>query len=103
MGSFPKNYFSISDHVSKIADQFRDKFDKPCYIIGNGPSSRDASLSEAEAAEGTIFRANWFFLEDEKRFGRRVDGFFSSIDNKGLREAVEDIQALNKYDIKAFF
>lgn len=43
------------------------------------------------------------FLEEEKRYGDRVDGFFWSVDNAGLRENLQNIQRLDRYKINAFF
>ena len=103
MASFPKNYTSVPSHVQQIIDLFKDRIDRPCYIAGNGPSVAEVSLSEDEIENGTVFRANWFFLEEEKRFGDRVDGFFWSVENKGLRNAIQEIQAKDQYVIKAFF
>lgn len=103
MASFPKTYASLSTHFEAVQDLFRGRLDKPCYIVGNGPSVSEVFLSDEEISEGTVFRANWFFLEEQKRFGDRVDGFFWSVENKGLRTAVKDVQAQDQYTIKAFF
>ncbi|WP_105385826.1 alpha-2,3-sialyltransferase [Neorhizobium alkalisoli] len=103
MASFPKNYTSLPSQIETVFELFKDRLDKPCYIAGNGPSVNEVSLSDDEIADGTVFRANWFFLEEEKRFGDRVDGFFWSVENKGLRNAIQEIQARDQYTIKAFF
>src|SRR3546814_3657726 len=93
MAAFPKNYLSVPKHARKVIEFFAGRLDAPCYIVGNGPSVSEVCLSDIELQNSTVFRANWFFLEEEKRFGDRVDGFFWSVENKGLREAIEDIQA----------
>ena len=103
MAAFPKNYLSIQNHIQKIFKLFQDRLNSRCFIVGNGPSVSEVSLSEEDLADAVIFRANWFFLEDTPRFGRSVDGFFWSVDNAGLRAALADIQAKNEYQIKAFF
>src|SRR3546814_414346 len=96
MAAFPKNYLSVPKHARKVIEFFAGRLDAPCYIVGNGPSVSEVCLSDIELQNSTVFRANWFFLEEEKRFGDRVDGFFWSVENKGLREAIEDIQARNE-------
>src|SRR3546814_16390963 len=103
MAAFPKNYLSVPKHARKVIEFFAGRLDAPCYIVGNGPSVSEVCLSYIELQNSTVFRANWFFLEEEKRFGDRVDGFFWSVENKGLREAIEDIQARNEYTINDFF
>ncbi len=101
--AFPRTYLSVDSQVGAIRDHFGDRISRPCYIVGNGPSAAEASLSPQEAEEAVIFRANWFFLEEEQGFGDRVDGFFWSVDNKGLRQNLKEVQKLDRYRIGAFF
>ncbi|ANK75770.1 hypothetical protein FA04_24170 (plasmid) [Ensifer adhaerens] len=101
--AFPKNSQSVPNELERIRRYFSDRLHQDCYIVGNGPSSSEVRLSEEEAANSAIFRANWFFLEEEKRYGDRVDGFFWSVDNAGLRENLQNIQRLDRYKINAFF
>lgn len=103
MASFPRNHLSLQDHLHSIKSFFGDRLNLPCYIVGNGPSCVDARLSDDEISNSVIFRANWFFLEEEKRYGNRVDGFFWSVSNKGLKEALVKNQTEGSYDIRAFF
>lgn len=101
--AFPRTYLSATSHVDAIREHFGDRISKPCYIVGNGPSVADVRLSPQEIENSVIFRANWFFLEEERRFGDRVDGFFWSVDNKGLRQNLKEIQKIDQYRIGAFF
>jgi hypothetical protein len=103
MPAFPKNALCISDEVERIKNHFGDRLNSECYVVGNGPSCAEVRLSPEEISHSVIFRANWFFLEEEKRFGERVDGFFWSVDNQGLREQLQEIQRRNEYSIDAFF
>ncbi len=101
--AFPKNYVSVQDEIRRIRSHFGSKLDGPCFIVGNGPSSCEPKISKEELKTATIFRANWFFLETEKTYGNRVDGFFWSVDNKGLRESISEVQRLGQYQIGSFF
>ncbi|MEY9536383.1 alpha-2,3-sialyltransferase [Sinorhizobium fredii] len=101
--AFPKNSISVPNETKRIVDHFGERINWPCYIVGNGPSAAEVRLSEEEAATSVVFRANWFHLENEQRFGSKVDGFFWSVDNPGLRDAVKEVQLTNKYQISAFF
>jgi hypothetical protein len=101
--SFPKNSLSVPNEIERIQRHFEGRLHQDCYIVGNGPSSAEVRLSEEQAANSVIFRANWFFLETEKFYGDRVDGFFWSVDNAGLRDNLKEIQKLDQYKIEAFF
>lgn len=101
--SFPKNSLSVPNEICRIRQHFSGRLDHDCYIVGNGPSSSDVRLTKDQCERSVIFRANWFFLEQENFYGDRVDGFFWSVDNAGLRDNLVDIQRLDKYNISAFF
>lgn len=101
--SFPKNSLSVPNEIERIQRRFEGRLHQDCYIVGNGPSSAEVRLSEEQVANSVIFRANWFFLEQEKLYGDRVDGFFWSVDNAGLRDNLKEIQRLDQYKIDAFF
>ncbi|MDW9551603.1 alpha-2,3-sialyltransferase [Sinorhizobium meliloti] len=101
--SFPKNSLSVPNEIERIKRHFEGRTDQDCYIVGNGPSSAEVRLSDEQLANSVIFRANWFFLETEKFYGNRVDGFFWSVDNAGLRDNLKEIQRLDEYKIDAFF
>ncbi|MCZ4093040.1 alpha-2,3-sialyltransferase [Sinorhizobium psoraleae] len=101
--SFPKNSLSVPSEIERIKRHFEGRLHQDCYIVGNGPSSAEVRLSEEQVANSVIFRANWFFLEKEKFYGDRVDGFFWSVDNAGLRDNLKEIQRLDQYKIDAFF
>jgi len=103
MPSFPKNSLSVPNEIERVKQHFADKLDFPCYVVGNGPSATEVLLSADEIENSVIFRANWFFLEEMKNYGSRVDGFFWSVENKGLRENVDKQQRLDRYTINAFF
>lgn len=101
--SFPKNSLSVPNEIERIRRHFEGRTHHDCYIVGNGPSSAEVRLSDEQVANSVIFRANWFFLEQEKLYGGRVDGFFWSVDNAGLRDNLKEIQKLDQYKIDAFF
>lgn len=103
MPAFPKNSLSVHHEVERIRKHLGDKLNRPCLVVGNGPSCAEVRLTSEEKESFVIFRANWFFLEEEKRFGERVDGFFWSVDNAGLRDRIQEIQRLDQYSIEAFF
>lgn len=101
--SFPKNSLEVSNEIHRIRRQFEGRLNQDCYVVGNGPSSSEVRLNDEQKASSVIFRANWFFLEEEKLYGARVDGFFWSVDNAGLRDNLKELQRLDKYSIDAFF
>lgn len=101
--SFPKNYTSTLNEIERIKAHFDKRITQPCYVVGNGPSSAQVRLTTDEISTSVIFRANWFFLEKEKNYGERVDGFFWSVDNEGLRNKLAEVQIESKYNIGAFF
>lgn len=103
MVSFPKNSLSVPNEIERILRHFQGRLHEDCYIIGNGQSSAEVRLSDEQIQESVIFRTNWFFLEAEQFYGNRVDGFFWSVDNKGLRDNLSEIQRLDRYQIGAFF
>ena len=103
MPSFPKSFLSIEDELERIRSFYKSDFEKPCLIVGNGPSSVSPSLSQEDIARHFRIRMNWFFVEKKKIYGTGVDAFFWSVDNKGLREALELNDKLGEYDIRAFF
>lgn len=103
MPAFPKNTLSVHQEIERIRNHLGDKLSRPCLIVGNGPSCSEVQLTPEEIGNFIIFRANWFFLEEEKRFGTRVDGFFWSVDNTGLRDRIQEVQRLDQYRIDAFF
>ena len=76
--------------------------DRPCVIIGNGPSAAGhgvASLPDAPV----IFRMNWFFLEPQPAFGAVVHGHFRSIYNPALEAGLDHPRRSGAYDIRTFF
>ncbi|WP_298817921.1 alpha-2,3-sialyltransferase [uncultured Roseibium sp.] len=101
--AFPKNYTNVQVEIERIKTHFGERLEKPCLIVGNGPSSRQPMLSEKEIEEYVIFRMNWFFLEKEKNYGSRVDGFFWSVDNAGLRAKLAEVTRHGSYKIGAYF
>lgn len=103
MASFPKNYISVPEHAQRVLELFSESLDRPCYVVGNGPSVNEVSLSEEECAESIVFRLGAFFSEEKKRFGNRIDGFFWSVEDSDLRNAIHDVQTRADYTIGAFF
>lgn len=101
--AFRKVSASVEDEVAAIRAHFGERLDLPCLIVANGPSNVEARLTAEEIEGSVIFRANSFFLEDEPRYGVRVDGFFHSIDVKELRRSLDEVQKLGRYRIGAFF
>ncbi len=99
----PRNSQDTSLSLEVIRSLFANRLDCPCLIVGNGPSANAVSISSEELEACVIFRMNWFFLEQEARFGSRVDGFFCSIQNDGLEERLEEIVRQGDYTIRAFF
>jgi len=100
---FPRNYTNLNNEIERIKELFADRLDRPCLIVGNGPSATEPALTPEEIEQCVVFRANWFFLEDSPRYGRRVDGFFSSVENKGLIKHLEEIARNGTYSIAAYF
>lgn len=100
---FPRNYVDIISMVQKIKSLYEDSLDKPCLIVGNGPSCQEPYLNSAEIEQSVIFRMNWFFLEEEKTYSSRVDGFFCGVENKGLIKGLRQTVTENNYHISAFF
>ena len=103
MPAFPKSFISIDDEVARIRRHFGADLERPCLIVGNGPSAQDPNLSREEIDAHVLIRMNWFFLEDRMTYGNRVDAFLSSVDNRGLREALELNAQSGRYDIRARF
>ncbi|MEM9783123.1 MAG: alpha-2,3-sialyltransferase [Pseudomonadota bacterium] len=100
---FPKTYIEIENELSRIRQALHCDGARPCLIVGNGPSAALPDLSETDLERTTILRANWFFLEEQPTYGRRVDGFFWSVDEKALRRRVATIARHGDYDIRAYF
>ncbi len=98
----PKTYKSVSEHNEAIRTHFRDRLDKPVVIVGNGPSNV-APFSDSFPKDPVIFRMNWFFLEEEPTYGRRVDGYFWSIDTPALQHELGKRHRSKEYDFGAFF
>lgn len=99
---FPNN--SLSSDAQVLAVKKFLGFDKEnCIVVGNGPTAPHSGISSSEIESSHIFRANWFFLEKEQYFGKKVDAFFWSVDNKNLRESLSAIVIQNSYTIRSFF
>lgn len=103
MPAFPKSFLSIDDEIERIRAHYQADLQKDCLIIGNGPSAMSPSLTKAEAETHFRIRMNWFFLENEMTYGDQVDAFFWSVDNRGLRNALEMNDAINRYKIRGLF
>jgi lipopolysaccharide biosynthesis glycosyltransferase len=100
--AFPKNASQPDNYLRKIKVHLGLKKDS-CIVVGNGPSAPFSGIAKELIESSHIFRANWFFLEENKYFGEVVDGFFWSVDNKKLRESLRDIVLSNSYRIRSFF
>lgn len=103
MPAFPKSFLSIDNEIERIRSHYQADLQKDCLIIGNGPSAMSPSLTTAEAKTHFLIRMNWFFLENEMTYGDQVDAFFWSVDNRGLRNALELNDAINRYKISGVF
>lgn len=100
MKSRQQSHLNTRPQEEEIAAYFSGKLDRPCYIIGNGPSA-DIEIDLPENA--LVFRMNWFFLENHKRFGRRVDGYFFSAQDDLLMQELERVVVSKDYEISKIF
>lgn len=100
--SLPKLYADTRRHNEAVRALFEADLDRPVLIVGNGPSAA-APDREHLRDDSLVFRMNWFFLEDQPRYGRRVDAFFWSIDTPALHDELAAVVARGDYDIRAFF
>jgi lipopolysaccharide biosynthesis glycosyltransferase len=100
--AFPNNSLSSDAHILK-AKKILGIEKESCIVVGNGPSAPYSGISEREIKSSHIFRANWFFLEKEQYFGKEVDAFFWSVDNKKLRESLAALVVQDLYTIRSFF
>lgn len=100
--SLPKLYADTRQHNDAVRARFAADLDRPVLIVGNGPSAA-APYRDHLRDDSVVFRMNWFFLEDQPRYGRRVDGFFWSIDTPALQDELAAVIARGDYDIRAFF
>lgn len=100
---FPRNYSNLRNEVDRIRQHFANSINRPCLIVGNGPSASKPNMTAEEISQCVIFRANWFFLEDTLTYGSRVDGFFCSVENKGLIQKLDDIAKTGPYTVGAYF
>lgn len=96
----PKLYRDLSEHNRAV----RARFDvsRPLIVVGNGPSAA-SPLVQHMPADPVVFRMNWFFLEEERHYGTRVDGFFWSIDTAPLPDELAAVLERREYDIRAVF
>lgn len=74
----------------------------PVTIIGNGPSSNNFSISDLPR-KSEIVRANFFFLEDSKRYGNIVDHYFWSLNNPDLHDGLVGVLREGEYIIKKMY
>lgn len=96
MSNFPRFINSVFDHNAAIRRSIEPYLNRTCFIFGNGPSCARANPHLENAF---VFRTNWFFLENEPKFGLDVDAYFCGIYNQEmLRQLAE-----SKYRIKRFF
>ncbi|MBL0885868.1 glycosyltransferase [Myceligenerans indicum] len=77
---------------------FADLIDRPLLIVGNGPSSAMPPYHRIPA-DVVVFRMNWFFLESNYHFGRRVDGYFSAIPNEKMETLLQDEIRAKRYEV----
>ena len=99
--SIPKTYRNVERTHAENRSVYQDAGARRLFIVGNGPSASQPTLTPKR--DDVVFRMNWFFLEEQKRYGTRVDGFFWSIDNSGLQDRLAAISQTGEYDIRAFF
>lgn len=99
--SIPKTYRNVERAHAENRSVYQDAGARRLFIVGNGPSASQPTLTPKR--DDVVFRMNWFFLEEQKRYGTRVDGFFWSVDNSGLQDRLAAISQTGEYDIRAFF
>lgn len=100
--AFPKLHRDVRAHSAEIRAHFADSIQRPVLIVGNGPSAAEPFV-ERIPENPVIFRMNWFFLEDVCTYGRRVDGFFWSVNTPALQNELAAVIARREYEIDAFF
>lgn len=96
MSNFPRFINSVSDHNAAIRRSIEPYLDRSCFIFGNGPSCAKANPCLENAF---VCRTNWFFLENEAKFGLDVDAYFCGIYNQEMLRQLSQ----SKYNIKRFF
>lgn len=77
---------------------FAGLVDRPLVVVGNGPSSAMPPYQRIPA-DAVIFRMNWFFLEGNYHFGRRVDAWFSAVPNETMERMLQDEIRSGRYDV----
>lgn len=94
--NFPRFIHNVAEHNKALRLSIEPHLSKTCLIFGNGPSCSHANPN----LENTfVCRTNWFFLEDEPKFGKVVDAYFCGIYNQEMIRQLES----SKYQIKRFF
>lgn len=72
-------------------------------LIGNGPSAANGMKILEQRGEPFLqARMNFFFLENEPRYGTHVDWYFWAVDRKELHDHLRSILRENRYTIGTF-
>ncbi|WP_088183230.1 alpha-2,3-sialyltransferase [Sphingobium sp. Z007] len=91
----------IARTVERLQGLLPDIGQRPVLIVGNGPSCRTVDYRQIPQ-DAYVFRCNWFFLEEEYQFGRKVDAYFWSVNNKGLHAELRKSVVAHDYDYGLF-
>lgn len=106
------NKIEVSNTCKKIENFWHEKFiedksdkkflskdkKKPVSIILNGPSASRFDRNSL-SKDSIIARANFFFLEDEKKYGNVVDYYFFAVNQEPLNEGLASIIDKGDYSI----
>jgi alpha-2,3 sialyltransferase len=80
----------------------RRKIDHPLVLVCNGPSMKTVEYDRIPE-DPLFFRLNWFFLEEDYYFGKRVDAYFWSVYNEFLHDSLHEIIQKGFYHLHTFF
>lgn len=101
--TYPKRYSDVMPEVERIRQHFAPYLGRRCLVVGNGPSAAKPPVLTAPMEDYVVFRCNWFFLEDQQRYGDRVDGFFTGVDEDLLWQELTRAIGQGRYRIGAVF
>lgn len=96
MNNYPRYINNIAHHNLSVRNSIGEDLNKTCLIFGNGPSCANA---RPPIDNVFICRTNWFFLEDEPKFGDIVDAYFCGVYNQEMLSQLMH----SKYKIKRLF
>ncbi len=100
---FPsKLYGHFSIKADPVTTRLHARRKEPLFIICPGPTGLEVNPDQV-VGRGVIFRMNTFFIEEEARFGKHIDGYFWSSGNDVLYDELQRVMEVGGYEIDAFF